>query len=325
MSVSPQIIRIVRILSLFSSLRKYSSAELIDKLNSQEDEKSVSIRQIQRDLLAIMSAGIPLQIDKEGSARFYSLPREYRNIVPTTFEENEVLSLYILKDLMSSLKNSRLQQDINKLIAKLESAVPGKLYLEQQLSTDISPGRYVNSIPDDIISKIVHAITDPQWDRVTYRSIAASSTKTYVVSFCRLINHFGRLYVIAWHPKHNSYLTLAADAIEDVHTVSDHPLPLHTFSEQDYIQQRFGVYGGSVEEIILKISPGAVNFFTKRLWHPTQEFIPKSKGYVLLRMFAPVTPELLSWIMGWAHELQVLKPLRLKNECKVRAEAVASW
>ena len=294
-------------------------------MESEDPLAGVTIRQIQRDLRAIEQSGVPLQSTRIGKNIRWSIPREYRGLTPISITEHEVLSLHLLKGLLANFKSTRIDVDLQKLLRKLERLAPGTVFIAEELVADVSPGRYATAIADHVVQDVINAIIDPHWDRVTYRSIHGGQTKTFVVSFCRLISHAGRLYVAAWHPTYESYITLAADRIEHVERANDVTDPVHVFSERKYRSGRFGVYDGDVRNIVIRIDASAADFFMSRTWHPSQEFRMRRDGSVDMHLTAPLSPELVTWIVGWADVLTVKSPAALIRSCKAKVAAVARW
>lgn len=321
--ISSQIVRCIRIMTLLSAGRKYSSRELQLDLAKKTD-RQVTIRQIQRDMRALEQAGIPLMQERSGREQRWYVPHAYRSLQPLAISDNEVLALHLLKGALGAFRDTRVHSDIDRLQRKLERMAPGAVFLQEDLVSDVSPGRYATAVDDAVMESIVFAITDPHWDRVTYRSLQGSTAKTFVVSFCRLINHAGRLYVAAWHPTYQQYITLAADRIDHVERASDVTLPLHEFDEQRYTSGRFGVYDGEVRKIHLRIDASAANFFASRLWHPTQTTSLRSNGSMDLYLQAPLSPELVSWIVSWADVLDIISPKKLKDACREKVKRVVS-
>lgn len=320
--MSHHIRRTVRILSMLSSGNSFTTAEIAERVSELEDDKVVTIRQIQRDLRTMTEAGIPLTEKRDGRSNRWSMPSGTRLLQPLTVNSGELLSLHILKGALATFKGTRVEQDVERLTRKLEKLAPGTVFMTEDLVSEVSPGRYATAVSDSVLVDIVEAIVDPHWDRVTYRSIHASTVKTFVVSFCRLINHAGRLYVAAWHPIHKRYITLAADRIDHVERASDVNDPIHTFNEKKYRSGRFGVYDGDVTAIKLRIDKSAAPYFTSRIWHPSQEFTPLGNGNVIMTLNAPLSPELLSWIVSWADVLTIVSPKKLKDACRAKVASL---
>ncbi len=323
--MSNQVHRIIRILVLLSAGERLTATEIQSRLHLEGELRDVSLRQIQRDLKEIEAANVPLRCERDGRELRWSMPSEYRNLVPISVSEHEVLALHLLKGALQNFKGTRIESDVNRLREKLERLVPGTVFLREDVVSEVSPGRYMNAVNDDTLERIIMAITDPRWDLVTYRAIGSDGTKSYTVSFCRMVNHAGRLYVIAWHPVYQQYITLAADRIEHVETNDAYDRPLHVFNEKVYRSGRFGVYDGKAVNVVIKVAADAAPYFASRHWHPTESFTQHRDGTLTLRMRVPLSPELVSWIMGWAGSVQVKGPEALIDACKQRARLIAKW
>lgn len=313
--MSAQIVRCVRILSILSGGRKLSTQEIIRKF-AEDGLPEVTQRQIQRDLRAIEQAGVPLVSERTGREQRWYVSTSYRGLQPITITSQQILSLHLLKGALGAYRNTRIDRDIERLQKSLEKVAPGTVFLRQDVVSEVSPGRYTSAIDDAVMDRIIFAIIDPHWDRVTYRSIHGGQTKTFVVSFCRMINHAGRLYVAAWHPKHAQYITLAVDRIDHVERAEDVTLPHHVFDERRYRQARFGVYDGDVHSIRLRVDASAAEFFASRQWHPSQRVTRRARGSLDLELEAPLSPELVSWIVSWSDVITIISPSKLKTICR---------
>jgi len=318
--LSSHITRCIRLLTMLSNGQALSTSDMADRLADIPGEKPVTIRQIQRDMRSLEEAGVPLHTKRDGTRLLWFIPQHARLATCLTVHDSELLSLHVLKGALGAFRGTLIETDVDKLLRKLERLAPGAVYLDEDLTSDVSPGRYATAVSEAAMSAIVAAIVDPHWDRVTYRSLHASTVKTYVVSFCRLVNHAGRLYVAAWHPVYQRYITLAADRIEHVERANDVHDPIHVFNERAYRSGRFGVYDGEVADITLRIDKSAAEFFTSRLWHPTQEFQDRKNGTVILTLTSALSPELVSWIVSWADVLTVVRPKKLKDMCREKVQ-----
>lgn len=323
LAMSAHITRCIKILSLLSSGRKLSTQGIIDAV-TDADTPRVSQRQIQRDLKSIERAGVVLINERHGREQRWSIPSTYRGLEPLSISSKEILALHLLKGALGAFRSTPVQGDIDRLIRKLDRHVPGSVFLLDDVVSEVTPGRYANALDDAVLAQVIFAITDPHWDRVTYRSIHSAETRTFVVSFCRMINHAGRLYVAAWHPKHRQYITLAVDRIDHVERADDVTLPLHSFDERRYRSARFGVYDGEVQTIRLRVDASAADFFASRQWHPTQHTRLQRNGTLLLELEAPLSPELVSWIVSWADVLTILSPRKLTTICRQKVQRLVS-
>ncbi|MBU3679758.1 MAG: WYL domain-containing protein [Candidatus Kapabacteria bacterium] len=321
--MSAQVTRCIRILALLSGGRKLSTQDIITSV-ADADTPRVSQRQIQRDLRSIEQAGVPLVCERDGREQRWFIPSRFRSLQPLTVSRNDVLALHLLKGALGAYTSTRIEKDVGILRRKLERLVPGSVFLSEESALDVSPGRYATAVDDHVMEQILFAITDPHWDRVTYRSIHGMECKTFVVSFCRMINHAGRLYVAAWHPKYEQYITLAADRIESVERADDVTDPLHVFDERAYRSGRFGVYDGAVATVRLRIDASASDFFASRQWHPSQQITRRRDGSLNLTLKVPLSAELVSWIVSWADVLEILAPKQLTSICRDKVKRLMS-
>jgi predicted DNA-binding transcriptional regulator YafY len=309
---------------MLSAGRSVTTSELAEKLSELEPDKDVSIRQIQRDMQALREAGVPIVDRLEGHLHRLSIPAYARMAFkPLHIHEQELLSLHVLKGALAAFTNTRVKRDVEHLIAELEAIVPGTVFLREDVLSEVSPGRFTTAISDTAMEAIINAIVDPHWDRVTYRAMQADTAKTFVVSFCRLIDHAGRLYVAAWHPVHAQYITLAADRIEHVERANDITDPIHVFDEGAYRRARFGVFDGDLVDVELLIDASAADFFTGRMWHPSQTFdAPLPSGDVMMRMRVPLSPELISWLVSWADVMRIVGPSSVVEACRAKVSRI---
>ncbi len=324
MADSHQVRRIIELLTVLGSGHHLTTSELATRVEHRVEGKTVSRRQIQRDLRAIEAAGIPLHTENDGKELRWWIPASYRSLVPVAFGENELLAIHLLKGMLRQFRGTTIEADIDRLARQLEKVAPGSILFDANIINEVTPGVVTTPIPDNVLRSVINGIRDVAWDRVTYRALHDNQTRTFVVALCRLVLHAGRLYVAAWHPKHH-YITMAVDRILNVERALDITLPFHVFNEQQYRRERFGVYSGKVCEITLHVRKESADFFKERLWHPSQRFKSNRDGSVNLYLTAPINPELIAWIISWAEALTPKKPKRLVNACLLKAQAISSW
>lgn len=322
---SHQVRRIVELLTVLGSGHHLTTTELAERIADRVEGKVVSRRQIQRDLRAIESAGIPLHGEQDGKEFRWWIPASYRALVPVSIGQNEVLAVHLLKGMLRQFRGTSIEADVDKLAKRLERIAPGSVLMDADLVNEITPGVMATPIPEPVLQAVINGIRDVAWDRVTYRALYDGQTRTFVVALCRLIVHAGRLYVAAWHPKYRHYITMAVDRIIDVERATDIVAPYHVFDEGEYRRTRFGVYSGKVVSMTLRISARSAEFFQSRTWHPSQEFRQRRDGSVDLTLKAPINPELIAWIVSWADVMRPLKPRGLMEACLEKVELMNNW
>lgn len=322
---SHQVRRIIELLSALGSGHHLTTSELALRIEQRVEGKTVSLRQIQRDLRTIEAAGIPLHCEPDGRENRWWIPAMYRALVPVSVGRNEVLAVHLLKGMLRQFRGTSIEGHITTLANRLERIAPGSVLLEADLVNEVTPGVLATPIDEAALQAVIDGIRDVSWDRVTYRALHDGETRTFVVALCRLIVHAGRLYVAAWHPKYNHYITMAVDRVVAVQRATDVQYPVHIFDEHLYRRTRFGVYSGKVVHMTLRIAPEAAEFFRARLWHPTQQFTERRDGSLDLTLQAPINPELIAWIVSWANVMRPTKPKKLIDECLEKVRTMKTW
>ncbi len=103
-------------------------------------------------------------------------------------------------------------------------------------------------------------------------------------------------------------ITIAMQRIKSLTHIEKSIDTVPSFNMEDYRNNRFGVFSGPLEKIHLQIDPRYALYFRNRSWHPSQQISTKKNGGLLLKMELPVSPELVTWILGWHTAIKVIKP-----------------
>ena len=295
-------------LELFSMGRKLTAAQLFAYFDQE-----VSIRTLQRDLITIQEAGIPLQMEREtGKENIWSFPAEYRRMILPRIERNELLTMHILKAFLKSFRQTTIGSDLESLINKIEEIAPGEIYMElegaDELVWDQDIGHYDYHKTDGVLNQVIYLIITKNWATVTYRRSEKDEDKSYDIFPCRIFQYKGVLYVAAYNPYYDKFFSLTLHRIIDIKSAEDQQRPVPDFDLAAFRRNRFGVFAGEVEQVELEIQSDFAHYFKDRIWHPSQKISIKMDGTLLLKMEAPISPELVTWILGWHTAIKVTKP-----------------
>ena len=306
----------VNILTMLSNGLKLTVAEI----NNRLDEK-VDVQKIQRILRTIMESGVHLTVDKiDRNKNQYSMPREYRNLITPEIQENELLSMYILKDYLRIFKGTNIEDSLKSILHKIESIAPGEVY-DSYADTDSYMweqdfGKFNYSGFDDLIKNVTHIIVAREWVEITYDNPATKTNKTFNVLLQRLFIYNGVLYIAAYIPKHDSTIALALHRIENLQSVKKNNTYRPDFDMSVFRKNRFGVFMGEIKSVRLKIFKKYAHYFLNRKWHASQKISKDKEGNLLLKMDVPLSPELLNWLLGWQSAITVLDPPELIETVK---------
>ena len=323
MSELKPIDRIIKILERLSMGHHITASELYN----QFDER-VTLRTIQRDLIAIQEAGIPLMCSKnENKENVWSFSREYRNMIPPAIQKNELLSMYALKSYLKEFAGTNIESHLKSTIDKLENIVPGDVYTELEGKEDFvwdqDYGNFDYTEFGQILEEIIQVIIDKCWIKITYRSASTADAKTYSVFPYCLFSYHGALYLVVYAPDYNNTLSLLLHKIESTERIENPGETVPVFNLAQFKNDRFGVFGGDPQKVQLLINKDYISYFQNRQWHPTQKVKFQKDGNLLLEMDVPLSPELQTWILGWHEAIRVLAPIALIKEIKLKVNKIA--
>ncbi|ODS30440.1 MAG: hypothetical protein SCARUB_04448 [Candidatus Scalindua rubra] len=313
-----QIQRLLRILQILSSGRKVTTTELLRRF-----EGGVSLRTLQRDLLSLSEAGIPLISEKTmANENAWSLMSQFRSFIPLPLETNEYLAAHILKANLKVFQKTPFEKEIQSLINKIDQIVPEEVFLETEtgkaddLFENYSAGNFDYSPHGETINKLISAILHGNICEVTYQNPYASEEKTYPIEPVRLVYYSGGLYVIVYFRKYEKFRLLAIQRIKKL-IITDENYPQdHIFDPELFWKNKFGLFSADQVEVTLEFSKEIRHHIEGRTWHDSQEMKVKKDGTLVLSMKVGLSPELVSWIMGWHEYVTVKSPDELIDTIK---------
>jgi len=313
-----QVQRLLRILQILSSGRKVTTKELLHRF-----EGDVSLRTMQRDLLALSEAGIPLISEKTmANENAWSLMSGFRSFIPMPLETNEYLAAHILKANLKVFKKTPFGKEIKSLIKKIDQIVPEDVFLEaedgkaEKLFENYSAGTFDYSPHGATIHNLISAILHKKMCEVTYFNPYKATVKSYSIEPEKLVYYSGALYVIAYIRKYEKFRLLAIQRIKKLIVIDENYPRDHIFDPELFWKNKFGLFSADQMEVTLQFSKEIRHHIEGRTWHHSQEMKVKKDGTLVLSMKVGLSPELVSWIMGWHEYVTVKSPDELIDTIK---------
>tara|TARA_B100000315_G_scaffold260870_2_gene326641 strand:+ start:10484 stop:11476 length:993 start_codon:yes stop_codon:yes gene_type:complete len=319
-----QIQRLIRILQILSSGRRITTKELLNRFN-----KEISLRTLQRDLQTLSEAGIPLISEKTiGNENAWSLMSHFRSFIPIPLETNEYLAAHVLKTNLKVFQKTPFENEVQSLLKKNDQIVPEDVFLEtdseraKNLFENYSAGLFDYSPHGDTINDLISAIIHRKKCEVTYHNPYEEREKTYPIEPEKLIYYNGALYVIAYLRKYEKFRLLAVQRIVKLNVLGEQFPEDQKFDPAIFWKSKFGLFSGEQKDVKLRFSKEVRQHIEGRTWHDSQSVEFDNKGNLILKMKVGLTPELISWILGWRRYVKVLEPEELGNEIKSNIDEI---
>ena len=321
-----QIERILRIIQILSAGSRLTTSALLTRF-----EGDVSLRTLQRDFQKIQVAGIPLLSRKtKANENEWYLDSAFRSFLPRTLGLNEYLASYILRENLKVFRNTNFSTEIDSLIEKIEQIVPDDVFLKteeidpSQLYENYSAGMYDYSGSNELIADLIKSILEKRNCFVRYYNANEEKHKGFYIEPRRLVYYSGSLYVVGYIRRFDNFVLLAVQRIHKL-KIQDTVFPEEPlFDAQSFWAGKFGLFSAESNQVRLKFKKGIRHHIEGRTWHPSQSFGSDSEGNLFLEMTVGLTPELISWILGWSYYVKVHKPPELIDMVKERIQAMAN-
>ena len=324
MSDLSQIQRLIRILQILSSGRKVTTKEL-----RQRFDDDVSLRTIQRDLLALSDAGIPLISEKtKANENVWFLMSRFRSFIPLPLETNEYLAAHVLKANLKVFEKTPFEEEIKSLLRKIDQIVPEDVFLEtesdgaENLFENYSAGLFDYSPHGETINNIIFAIVHRTECLVTYHNPYEQKEKTFHIEPEKMVYYSGGLYVIVYMRYYKSFIMLAIQRIRKLELLDKSFPKDHPFDSNEFWKGKFGLFPGEQVEVKLRFNKDIRHHIEGRTWHPSQSVEIDKRGNLIITKKVGITPELISWILGWRMFVKVLEPEELVEEIKRNVEEI---
>jgi len=90
-------------------------------------------------------------------------------------------------------------------------------------------------------------------------------------------------------------------------------IPPDDFDLDEYMRDSFGVMHTDVERVVIKFDPSLERYLKENIWHPSQAFKKDKDGSVVLTMEVGGLVEVMSWVLGFGRQAEVLAPAHLRQ------------
>lgn len=324
-----QVTRILKIIHLLEiNPQGFTAAELTTKIqgygyNEQE-------RTIRRDIEAVNEI-FPLvetEVDGQREKRFKldSIAKISKNV---SFSVEELIALYLSKEVMGSFKSSPLFQHINSFYEKLEKVLGAKAstYLsEMKEKVFYSPmASWQSSIPQEIFDTVYRACEEGHVVEVYYNSLSKSPAGN---SSHRKLGPEG-----VYFGNGGAYLIAQDMGDGEIKFFSFARIREAKWTEEEYESKKVDITAmidsgigvlqiGEIDEIEIQIKDPIASYVSERRWHKTQKIIRSQEG-ITLSMNVKVNDELARWVLSLGTHASVIKPDELKSKVAKISEEIA--
>lgn len=270
---------------------------------SLAEELEMSERTIYRYMATLMTAGFPIEFDKNNNS--YVFTDNYTLKKPPLSLE-EVLAFCLAKKTLSSF-GPTLEKSLSGIEAKLAM---GK---NADIRHIIVSGE---KIPDHVVEhfRSIHgAITDRRKMRMSYRAFGAKKATAGMVDPYYLFFRNGLWYLRGLYNVDKAVRTFALDRIESLTVTNRHFLP-PTLEPEEELSGAFGAFvDGDPVDVVLKFDEVYTPLITRKLWHASQKIKDLTDGGIEVTFTVKGVLGIRNWVYQWIPHVEVIAPQVLRD------------
>lgn len=272
---------------------------------------SVTLKTIYRDMESLdLDLRVPIRKEKTkwGIDEGHFLP-------PIRLSVPEAMSVFLAARLMLGFSH-RYDPYTDSTFLKLSAAVPRILRNAMQNTLD-----WMQKLPkDDRHIRILAALSDAWVNRhqviLNYLSLDSKRPDERVVDpyFIEPAAVAHSSYLIGHCHRSDSLRTFKIERIQSVEVLPTTYAVSADFDANAYLSPSWGIAVGQEVKIVkLRFAPELKRLMEETMWHPSQKLQVRTDGSLDMTLQVFDTPELRSWVLGWADKVEVLEPGELRQ------------
>ncbi len=286
----------------------------------------VSVRTAIRYLRALEAAGDKLWDDYDGSKKIWRLLPTARSAT-LRLTTSQMVSLYLSRRIFDFLAGTGFEDDLEQLFRQLEVLLRKKDFVEVRhldrklWAINEAPYHYEGRIED--VNDILTALIREDRLSVRHASVDRGRSKFEVNPYTLLVYKRG-LYLSGFSHHHGALRTFGLDGIKEVDWLKGQKFSYPTdYHPSSLVEGAFGLIGGTETEVRLFFEQKVARFVQRRQWHPSQA-ISAVPGGIELTMRVRGTVELISWILSFGDQVEVLAPDSLRQQLSAELARAAA-
>lgn len=300
--------------SLYSLLlftgKRYFLSELAAELDCSKQTVLRMMEQLERGM------GISLETGKEGNRRWFRV-KTPRTKPQVALDPDDISKLLLCRDLVRHLLPKPILKKLDEVVAKATVLLPNME--ERSTALDCLGGIMVKGGIDYTpfeasIETLLAAIPQKEVCEVRYKSFNADASKIHYFAPMRLTAYREALYAEGWSvdprgkPRQKHRMVLAVHRMEGAE-----PTRLTHDFEPWSSPEYFGFPECEPYRVKVALSESAARYVRERKWSDDQAFHEHEDGSAVLEFTAQSRSEVVSWVLSFGGEVELLEPLEVKS------------
>lgn len=266
------------------------------------------------------SYAVNIERGLDGRRRWYQIKMP-KSRPKTTLSEDEISRLLLCKDMVQHLLPKQLSKELDMTIHKTTALLPdldNRAEAFDSLAQVMLKGSIDYTPHEDTIRILLKAVQKKQVCEISYKSPNAPEPKAYYFAPLSLTPYREALYASGWK------VDARTKPPTPIHEMN---LPIQRFEAVELTRARHEIpeknrprYFGFPERppfgVKVRFTAEAGKYVNERQWSADQQLFQLNDGSFELSFTAQSEPEVMSWVLAYGHEMELLKPSQLRERIK---------
>lgn len=266
--------------------------------------------------------GIELETWLDGKERYFRVKPEKAPAV-VSLDADSIRHLMLCRDIIRHLLPEPLQREIRNTIGKATVLVPDSddsgLILESNAES-LGKG-VINYTPFQVhLESLQTAMREKRLCRMKYRTRSQDTPKTYVLAPDKILAFREALYTRAWVCKEDGTGLEKKPRTFAIHRILGLSLLKKTLPSlpQGPNDDFFGFHFGEPFKVRVAFTKEAAGYVAERTWSKDQKIRHRKNGAIELAFTSTSRPEVISWVLSFGPEAELLEPVGLRERLRIQ-------
>jgi predicted DNA-binding transcriptional regulator YafY len=284
-------------------------------------EMEVSTKSVYRDL-EFMRDRLRVPLEWDGTRNGYYYTGEVKTFPPLQITEGEIVALVMAEKALQQYRGTSFEKPLLSAIKKMEESLPDVISLslsdiEQSISFQTRSAPILNLEILDVLAK---ATAGHHQLEITYRKPGQKNPEQRRIDPYHLANINGEWFLFAFDHLRKDIRTFVPARIKALRQTGRTFCRPQQFSIEQRLRGSFGVHSGQgAHEVVLRFNDQVADYIREKKWHESQQLHELKDGGVELRMKLSSLAEVERWVLSWAGNATVVRPLELADSVKQAA------
>jgi predicted DNA-binding transcriptional regulator YafY len=264
-----------------------------------------------------------------GREAYYALARPEKNLPQMALDAEGLAQLALCRDFIVHLLPADMRRQISRTLNLTAAYLPpGRQGAPPEIGLSLTKGAVDYTPHQDKLQALREAIASKRLCAVGYQADRTRPGKNYDYAPKKLLAFQGSLRVLGWivdgrnpaRPKYENPAVLSVQRFTRVQPLekSGRHLPDPPLEEG-----AFGLMADEVFKARVKFQSEAASYVEERVWSAEQSFERRPDGGLVLTFRARSPLEVLSWVLGFGAQAEILAPDWLRAEMAAAVKDLA--